>query len=135
MLKPLTVWIITNCGKLLNKWEYQTTLPVSWETYIWVKKQQLKFCVEQLVQDQEKSTDKTVYCHPDYLYAEHIMWNAGLDELQARIKLFRRNINNHSYADDTTLMAEKKKWGNKEPLEEGEGGEWKSWIKTQYYKN
>ena len=29
MLKPLTVWIITNCGKLLKRWEYQTILPVS----------------------------------------------------------------------------------------------------------
>ena len=29
MLKPLTVWITTNCGKFLKKWEYQTTLPVS----------------------------------------------------------------------------------------------------------
>ena len=27
--KPLTVWIITNCGKLLQRWEYQTILPVS----------------------------------------------------------------------------------------------------------
>ena len=29
MLKPLTVWTITNHGKLLKRWEYQTTLPVS----------------------------------------------------------------------------------------------------------
>ena len=29
MLKPFTVWIITNCGKLLKRWEYQTVLPVS----------------------------------------------------------------------------------------------------------
>ena len=29
MLKPLTVWITTNCGKLLKRWEHQTTLPVS----------------------------------------------------------------------------------------------------------
>ena len=29
MLKPLTLWITTNCGKLLKRWEYQTTLPVS----------------------------------------------------------------------------------------------------------
>ena len=42
------------------------------------------------------------------LYAEHIMRNAGLDELQAGIKITRRNINNLSYADDTTLMAESK---------------------------
>ena len=40
------------------------------------------------------------------LYAEHIMRNAGLDEAQAGIKTARRNINNHRYADDTTLMAE-----------------------------
>ena len=34
------------------------------------------------------------------------MWNAGLDEAQARIKIAGRNINNHRYADDTILMAE-----------------------------
>jgi len=34
------------------------------------------------------------------------MWNAGLDEAQARIKISRKNINNLRYADDTTLMAE-----------------------------
>ena len=36
------------------------------------------------------------------------MWNAGLDESQAGIKIARRNINNLRYADDTTLMAESK---------------------------
>ena len=34
------------------------------------------------------------------------MWNAGLDEAQAGIKITRRNINNLRYADDTTLLAE-----------------------------
>ena len=34
------------------------------------------------------------------------MWNAGLDEAQAVIKIAGRNINNLRYADDTTLMAE-----------------------------
>ena len=34
------------------------------------------------------------------------MWNAGLDESQARVKIPRRNISNLRYADDTTLMAE-----------------------------
>ena len=37
------------------------------------------------------------------------MWNAGLDEAQAGIKIARRNINNLRYADDTTLMAESKR--------------------------
>ena len=41
-------------------------------------------------------------------YAEYIMWNAGLDEAQAGIKIVRRNINNLRYTDDTTLMAESK---------------------------
>ena len=41
------------------------------------------------------------------LYAEYIMWNAGLDESQAGIKISRRNINNR-YKDDTTVMAESK---------------------------
>ena len=40
------------------------------------------------------------------LHAEYIMRNSGLDELQARIKIARRIINNLRYADDTTLMAE-----------------------------
>ena len=39
-------------------------------------------------------------------YAEYIVWNAGLDEAQARIKIAGRNINNLRYAHDTTLMAE-----------------------------
>ena len=39
-------------------------------------------------------------------YAEYIMWNAGLDEAQAGIKIAGRNINNLRYADDTTLRAE-----------------------------
>ena len=42
------------------------------------------------------------------LYAEYIMWNAGLDEAQAGIKIAGRNINNLRYADNTTLMAESK---------------------------
>ena len=40
------------------------------------------------------------------LYAEYIMWNTGLDEAQAGIKTAGRNINNFTYADDTTFMAE-----------------------------
>jgi len=42
------------------------------------------------------------------LYEEYIMRNTGLDEVQAGIKIARRNINNLRYADDTTLMEESK---------------------------
>ena len=40
------------------------------------------------------------------LNAEYIMQNAGLDEVQAGVKIAKRNINNLRYSDDTTLMAE-----------------------------
>ena len=40
------------------------------------------------------------------LHGDYIMWNAGLDEAQAGIKIAERNISNLRYADDTTLMGE-----------------------------
>ena len=52
---------------------------------------------------------RQVYILPPCLfnfYAEYIMWNAGLDEVQTGVKIAERNINNLRYADDTTLMAE-----------------------------
>ena len=46
------------------------------------------------------------------LYAEYILRNAGLDEVQAGMKIAGRNINNLRYADDTTLMAESEELKN-----------------------
>ena len=68
------------------------------------------------------------------LYAEHIMWNARLDESQAGIKIARRDINNFRYADDTTLMAESKEKLKSLVMKVKEESE-KSWLKTQYSKN
>ena len=45
-VKPLTVYITTNCGKFLKRWEYQTTLHASWEIYMQDKKQQLELDME-----------------------------------------------------------------------------------------
>ena len=42
MLKPLTVWITTKCGKSFKKWKYQTIWPAFWEICMQVKKQQLE---------------------------------------------------------------------------------------------
>ena len=107
--KPLTMWIMTNCGKFLKRWEYQTTLPASWEIYIQVKKQQLELDMEQRTGCKlGKEYVKAVYCHPAYLIhlqSKYIMSNAELDEAKAGIKITGRNINNLRYADDTTLMA------------------------------
>ena len=68
MLKPLTVWTTTNYEKFLKKWEYQTTLPASWETRMEVKKQQLETDMEKWTGSKlGKECVKTVYCHPAYL--------------------------------------------------------------------
>ena len=45
--KPLTLGITTNCGNFWKRWEYQTTWPASWETYMQVRKQQLELDMEQ----------------------------------------------------------------------------------------
>ena len=125
------VWITTNCGKFLKRWEYQITLPVSWETCTWVKKQQLEMGWFKI--------GKRV-CWGSILslclfnfYAEYIIWSVRLDESQVGIKTARRNIKNLRYTDETTLMAE----SEDEPkrLDEGERGEWKSWLKTQHSTN
>ena len=58
------------------------------------------------------------------LYAEYIMWNAGLDEVQAGIKISGRNITNLRYAYDTTLMAE-----SKEELKKTPWWKWKRRVK------
>ena len=61
------------------------------------------------------------------------MWNTGLDESQAGIKIAGRNIKNLRYAENTTLMGE-----NEEELkglsDECERGEWKNCLETQHSK-
>ena len=51
------------------------------------------------------------------------MRNPGLEETQTGIKIAGRNINNLTYADDTTLIAESEEELKKEPLDESERGE------------
>ena len=41
------VWVTINCGKFWKRWEYQTTLPASWEVYMQVRKHQLELDMEQ----------------------------------------------------------------------------------------
>ena len=66
------------------------------------------------------------------------MQNTGLDEVQAGIKTAERNINNHRYADDTTLMAE----SEEEPKsllmrvkKESEKAGWNSTLNTHTHKH
>ena len=107
---PLTVWITTNCGKF-----FEMGIP------------DLLTCLLRDLYAVQKATVRTRDGTTDWfqigkrihqgcilspcffnLYAEYIMRNAGLEEAQAGIKIAWRNINNLRYADDTTLMGERK---------------------------
>ena len=67
-LKPLTVWITLNCRKFLKRWDYQATLPASWEICMQVKKQQLELDMEQQAASKlGKDYVKAIYCHLAYL--------------------------------------------------------------------
>ena len=79
MPKPLTVWISTNCGTFLNRWDYQTTWPAFLEICMQVKKQQLELDMEQQTGSKLGKEYVKAACL-FYLYAEYIMWNAQLDE-------------------------------------------------------
>ena len=76
MPKPLTVWITTNCGKFFKWWEYQTTLPVSWEICMQVRKQQLELNMEQQTGSKSgKEYVKALYCHHAKLtYIQSTSW-------------------------------------------------------------
>ena len=88
-----------------------------------VKKQQLELDMEQQTGSKlGKEYIKAVYCHPAYLtyrQSKYVMRIAGLEEVQAGIKIAGRNINNLRYAEDTTLWQKV----TKEPLDESERGE------------
>ena len=65
-----------NCGKFFKRWEYQTTLPASWEICMQVKKQQLELDMEQRTGSKlGKEHVKAAYCHPVYLtYMQSASW-------------------------------------------------------------
>ena len=67
-LKPLIAWITKNCEKFLKRWEYRTTLPVSWETCMQIKKQQLELDKEQWIGSKlGKEHVIAVYCYSAHL--------------------------------------------------------------------
>ena len=109
MPKTLTMWITINYGTFFKRWEYQITLPASWEIYMQVKKQQLELDTEQQIGSKlgmEYVQGCILWPCLFNVHAEYIKWNAGLGETQAGIKIARRNINKLRYSNDTTIMAE-----------------------------
>ena len=107
MLKPLIMWITTNCGKFLKIWEYETTLPASWETCRQVKKQQLEPDMEKWTSSKlGKEYIKAVYCHPAYL---SYMQSTSCEMPGCmNHKLESRLLGEISMSCDTTIMAESK---------------------------
>ena len=68
MLKPLTLWITTNCGKFLKRWKYQDPWPACCKTCMQVKKQQSEPDMEEWTGSKlGKQYVKAVYCHSAYL--------------------------------------------------------------------
>ena len=100
-----------------------------------VKKQQLEPDVEQWTGSKLGTSTSRLYnatCLFNF-YAEYIMWNDGLDEAQAGIKIAGWNINNLRYADDTTLMAESEEELKSLLMKVKEESE-KTWLKSQHSK-
>ena len=72
----MTMWITTNCGKFLKRWEYQTTWPASWEICMEVRRQKLGLDMEQQTGSKSgKEYIMAVYRHPAYLtYMQSTSW-------------------------------------------------------------
>ena len=96
MLKPLTVWISQSLLRNLYAGQ-ETTVRTGHGTTGWLQI--------------GKGVHQGCILSPCLfnLYAEYIMWNAGLDESPAGIKIAGRNINNLRYTDDTTTWQKVKK--------------------------
>ena len=108
MWMPLTVWITTNCGKFLryglsdNLTSLLRNLCAGQEVTVWT----LHGTTDWFKIGKGVRQGCILSPWSFNFYAEYIMWNPGLVEAQAGIKTVGRNINNHRYADDATLMEE-----------------------------
>ena len=129
MLKPLAMWITTNWKILKEMWIPDNLTCMLRNLYVGQ---------EATVRTGHGTTDwfqigKAVLqgCKLSPCLFKLIMWNARLDEAQARIKVARRNINNLRYADDTTHV-----WRQRtvEPLDENERREQKASLKLNIKK-
>ena len=134
-LKPLTLRITANCGVFLKRWEYQTNLPASWETCMQDKKQQLEPDMEQQTGSKlGKEYVKVVYCHSAYLTTMHstsckmLCWINHKLESRLPGEIATTQVCGWHHSNG-------RKWRRtKEPPDEGERGEWRSWLKTQHSK-
>ena len=132
MLKPLTVWITTNCGKFFKRWEYQTTWPASWEICMQVRKQQLELDMEQWTGSKLwKEYIKDVYCHPTYLTSmqstSHEMPGWMKHNLESRLPP-EISITSDTQMTQPLWQKVKRNW-------RASWWKWKSWLTTQHSEN
>ena len=135
MIRPLTMWVTTNCGKFFKRWEYQTTLPASWETCMHIKKQQLEPDTEQWTDSKlGKDYFKAIYYHPAYLI--YIQSTSCKMLGWMKHKLESRLQGEISITSDMQMTPPlcKKQRGTTESLDESEREEWKSCLKTRIQK-
>ena len=133
MLKTLTVWITTNCGKFFKRWEYHTTWPASWEICVQFKKQELELDMEQSTGSKlGEGYIKAVYCHRAYStymqstscempgWIKHNLESRLPGEISITLD---RQMTSHLWqkVKKTLLMKVR--------------GEWKSWLKAQHSEN
>ena len=108
MPKPLAVWVTTN-WKILKEMGIPDHLTCLLRNLYAGQKVTIRtgHGTTDWVQIRKGVCQRSIFL-PCFLnfYAEYIMRNAGLEETQAGIKIYGRNVNNLRYADDTPLMAE-----------------------------
>ena len=112
----------------LNGWEYQTSLPVSWDTCMQVKKQQLELDTEQLTSSKlENEYDNDVYCH--HAYVTYVQSTSYEISAWMNHKLESRLLEEIQPPQICKYHSNGRKWRiTKKPLNKGERGEWKSYL-------
>ena len=116
-------------GKFLKKWEYQTIWPASWEICMQVKKQQWEQDMEQQTGSKSgKEYTKAAYGHPAYL----TYMQSTSCKMPGWMKHKLESVTLEVQMTPPLWQTVKK---NKEPFDESERGEWKSWLKAQHLEN
>ena len=130
LCKSLWLW------KIAKSWVYQTTWPASWETCMQVRKQQLELDMEQQTGSKlGRECVKAVYCHP--VYWIYMQSTSCKTPGWMKHKLESRLLGEISITSDMQMTPSygRKQKRTKEPLDEGERGEWKSWLNNQHSEN
>ena len=129
-IKSREVKLQLESDRTLRRWEYQSIVPASWETCVQDKKQQLELDMEQWTGSKLGKQCKAY--HPACLGYKQSTSYKMLGWMT--YKRESRLLGEISTTSDIYIC--RSQWrGNKEPLDEGERGKWKSWLKTQHSKN